>query len=173
MPLLRSRGRKSLATGGFAGAYLARQGIYTLSPETALLLRNKSTAKGVIYYGSFPGGTKQGLYRNEQPPPTQQGAIPKSKGAVVANAPHPPQKNFPHPLPSPRQLSPVSAPSLREDKPPRSHVRKQVDTWAGYQASAAGLSKGLSQRTLTKSTKRGTNSSHPLTILPRCGTLVL
>ena len=58
-----------------------------------------------------------------------------------------PQKNFPHPLPSPRQLSPVSAPSLREDKPPRSHVRKQVDAWAGYQASAAGLSKGLSQRT--------------------------
>ena len=48
MPLLRSRGRKSLATSGFAGAYLARQGIYTLSPETALLLRNKSTAKGVI-----------------------------------------------------------------------------------------------------------------------------
>ncbi len=65
MPLLRSRGRKSLATSGFAGAYLARQGIYTLSPETALLLRNKSTAKGVIYYGSFPGGTKQGLYRND------------------------------------------------------------------------------------------------------------
>ncbi len=46
MPLLRSRGRKSLATSGFAGAYPARQGIYTLSPETALLLRNKSTAKG-------------------------------------------------------------------------------------------------------------------------------
>ena len=43
------RGRKSLATSDFAGAYLARQGIYTLSPETALLLRNKSTAKGVIY----------------------------------------------------------------------------------------------------------------------------
>ncbi len=32
-PLLRSRGRKSLATSGFAGAYLARQGIYTLSPK--------------------------------------------------------------------------------------------------------------------------------------------
>ena len=32
-----------------------------------------TTAKGVIYYGSFPGGTKQGLHRNEQPPPTQQG----------------------------------------------------------------------------------------------------
>jgi hypothetical protein len=44
---------KSLATSGFAGAYPARQGIYTLSPETALLLRNKSTAKGVIYYGSL------------------------------------------------------------------------------------------------------------------------
>jgi hypothetical protein len=43
--LLRSRGRKSLATSGFAGVYLARQGIYTLSPETALLLRNKSKAK--------------------------------------------------------------------------------------------------------------------------------
>ena len=82
MPLLRSRGRKSLATSGFAGAYLARQGIYTLSPETALLLRNKSTAKGVIYYGSFPGGTKQGLHRNEQPPPTQQGAFLKGKRYV-------------------------------------------------------------------------------------------
>ena len=61
MPLLRSGGRKSLATSGFPGAYPAQKGIYTLSPETALLLRNKSTAKGVIYYGSFPGGTKQGL----------------------------------------------------------------------------------------------------------------
>jgi len=38
-------GRKSLATSGFPGAYLARKGIYTLSPETALLLRNKSKAK--------------------------------------------------------------------------------------------------------------------------------
>ena len=38
--------------------YPARQGIYTLSPETALLLRNKSTAKGVIYYGSFQSGTE-------------------------------------------------------------------------------------------------------------------
>ena len=85
-PLLRSRGRKSLATSGFAGAYLARQGIYTLSPETALLLRNKSTAKGVIYYGSFQSGTEQGLHRNEQPPPTQQGAFPKGKGAAVAHA---------------------------------------------------------------------------------------
>ena len=37
-------------------------------------------------YGSFQSGTKQGLYRNEQPPPTQQGAFPKGKGAVVANA---------------------------------------------------------------------------------------
>ena len=33
------------ATSGFAGVYLARQGIYTLFPETALLLRNKSKAK--------------------------------------------------------------------------------------------------------------------------------
>ena len=40
----------------------------------------------MIYYGSFPGGTKQGLHRYEQPPPTQQGAFPKGKGAVVANA---------------------------------------------------------------------------------------
>lgn len=84
--MLRSRGRKSLATSDFAGAYLARQGIYTLSPETALLLRNKSTAKGVIYYGSFQSGTEQGLHRNEQPPPTQQGAFLKGKRAVVANA---------------------------------------------------------------------------------------
>lgn len=45
MPLLRSRGRKSLATSGFAGAYLAQQGVYTLSPENAFLLRNKSKAK--------------------------------------------------------------------------------------------------------------------------------
>lgn len=83
--MLRSRGRKSLATSDFAGAYLARQGIYTLSPETALLLRNKSTAKGVIYYGSFQSGTEQGLHRNEQPPPTQQGAFLKGKGAFVAD----------------------------------------------------------------------------------------
>ncbi len=80
--MLRSRGRKSLATSDFAGAYLARQGIYTLSPETALLLRNKSTAKGVIYYGSFQSGTEQGLHRNEQPPPTQQGAFLKAKGLL-------------------------------------------------------------------------------------------
>ena len=46
----------------------------------------QSTAKGVIYYGSFPGGTKQGLHRNEQPPPTQQRAFLKGKVAVVANA---------------------------------------------------------------------------------------
>ena len=37
-------------------------------------------------YGSFQSGTEQGLHRNEQPPPTQQGAFPKGKGAVVANA---------------------------------------------------------------------------------------
>ena len=36
-------------------------------------------------YGSFQSGTEQGLHRNEQPPPTQQGAFPKGKGAVVAN----------------------------------------------------------------------------------------
>ena len=36
-------------------------------------------------YGSFQSGTEQGLHRNEQPPPTQQGAIPKGKGAFVAN----------------------------------------------------------------------------------------
>ena len=34
----------------------------------------------------FQSGTEQGLHRNEQPPPTQQGAFPKGKGAVVANA---------------------------------------------------------------------------------------
>lgn len=37
-------------------------------------------------YGSFQSGTEQGLHRNEQPPPTQQGAFPKGKGAVIANA---------------------------------------------------------------------------------------
>ncbi len=44
-PLLRSRGRKSLVLCGFAGAFLARQGIYTFSLKTAFLLRNKPTAK--------------------------------------------------------------------------------------------------------------------------------
>lgn len=33
-------------------------------------------------YGSFQSGTKQGLYRNEQPPPTQQGAFLKAKGLL-------------------------------------------------------------------------------------------
>ena len=42
---LTSNDISSLATSGFPGVYLARQGIYTLSPETALLLRNKSKAK--------------------------------------------------------------------------------------------------------------------------------
>lgn len=28
-------------------------------------------------YGSFQSGTEQGLHRNEQPPPTQQGAFPR------------------------------------------------------------------------------------------------
>ena len=37
-------------------------------------------------YGSFQSGTEQGLHRNEQPPPTQQGAFPKGKGAVIPNA---------------------------------------------------------------------------------------
>lgn len=37
-------------------------------------------------YGSFQSGTEQGLHRNEQPPPTQQGAFLKGKGAAVANA---------------------------------------------------------------------------------------
>ncbi len=37
-------------------------------------------------YGSFQSGAKHGLYRNEQPPPAKQGAVLKSKGAVVANA---------------------------------------------------------------------------------------
>ncbi len=34
-------------------------------------------------YGSFQSGTKQGLYRNEQPPPTQQGAFP-TEGNIKA-----------------------------------------------------------------------------------------
>ena len=40
----------------------------------------------MIYYGSFPGGTKQGLHRNEQPPPTQQGAFLKAKGLLSQHA---------------------------------------------------------------------------------------
>jgi len=31
----------------------------------------------VTDYGSFQSGAKHGLYRNEQPPPTKQGAVPK------------------------------------------------------------------------------------------------
>lgn len=37
-------------------------------------------------YGSFQSGTEQGLHRNEQPPPTQNGAVPKGKGAVIVKA---------------------------------------------------------------------------------------
>ena len=37
-------------------------------------------------YGSFQSGTEQGLHRNEQPPPTQQGAFLKGKGAAFTNA---------------------------------------------------------------------------------------
>lgn len=37
--MLRIRGRKSLATSSFAGAFFRRQ-IYTFTPENAVLLRN-------------------------------------------------------------------------------------------------------------------------------------
>jgi len=47
--LLRSRGRKSLATSGFAEAILTGQGVYTFSLKIAVLLRNKSKAKEQIY----------------------------------------------------------------------------------------------------------------------------
>ena len=38
--MLRSRGEKSLAICGFAGALLPGTGIYTFIPENAVLLRN-------------------------------------------------------------------------------------------------------------------------------------
>ncbi len=38
--MLRSRGKKSLAICGFAGALLPGTGIYTFTPENAVLLRN-------------------------------------------------------------------------------------------------------------------------------------
>ena len=58
------------------------------------------------------------------------------------SAPAPAAGKFPYPLPSPRQLAPLFRTHLREDKPPRFHVRKKVDAQAGYQASAAGLING-------------------------------
>lgn len=54
----------------------------------------------------------------------------------------PPAKKFParsHPF---RQLSLVSGPSLREDKPPRCHVRKQVDARSGTGSAQPGCPKG-------------------------------
>ena len=82
----RSRGKESLVSWGFTGAVLTGQGKYTETLKNAVLLRDKSTAKEWWSYGSFPHGTKQELYRHEQPPPTQQGTDLKGKGLVVANA---------------------------------------------------------------------------------------
>ena len=49
-------------------------------------MRNKSTAKELISYGSFHSETEQRLYGNEQTPLTQQGTDLKGKGLVVTNA---------------------------------------------------------------------------------------
>ena len=84
--MLRSRGRKSLDLCGFQNAQKTRARKDTFSPQIRVLLRNKSTAKELISYGSFQSGTQHGIYRNEQPPLTQQGADLESKGLVVANA---------------------------------------------------------------------------------------
>lgn len=42
--------------------------------------------KGGLPHVSIPGREKQGLYRNEQPPPTQPGLDPKGQKAIVVNA---------------------------------------------------------------------------------------
>ena len=84
--MLRSRGKKSLDLCGFQSAEPDKQGKDTFPLKFRVLLRNKSTAKELISYGSFQSGTQHGIYRNEQPPLTQQGADLKSKGLVVANA---------------------------------------------------------------------------------------
>ena len=77
---------KALSLCGFQNGKLSGQGKDTFSPQIPVLLRNKSTAKELISYGSFQSGTEHGIYRNEQPPLTQQGADLESKGLVVANA---------------------------------------------------------------------------------------
>ena len=78
--MLRSRGRKSLDLCGFQSAKTGKQRKDTFPPQIRVLLRNKSTAKELISYGSFQSGTQHGIYRNEQPPLTQQGAYLESKG---------------------------------------------------------------------------------------------
>ena len=80
--MLRSRGRKSLDLCGFQSAKTGKQRKDTFPPQIRVLLRNKSTAKELISYGSFQSGTQHGIYRNEQPPLTQQGAYLESKGLV-------------------------------------------------------------------------------------------
>lgn len=46
--MLRIRGRKSLATSGFAGVFLPEIRIYTYPRQNGVLLRNIPTAKGVL-----------------------------------------------------------------------------------------------------------------------------
>ncbi len=83
--MLRIRGRKSLATSGFTGAFFRRQFIPKPRKSPSYRVTNPQP-KEWWSYGSFPSGTQQGLYRYEQPSPTQQGTDLKSKAAVVTNA---------------------------------------------------------------------------------------
>lgn len=53
--MLRSRAEKSLVSSGFAGAVLTGQGVYTLPLKIGVLLRNKSTVKGVMKQWQFSG----------------------------------------------------------------------------------------------------------------------
>ena len=63
--MLRSRGKKSLDLCGFQSAEPDKQGKDTFPLKIRVLLRNKSTAKELISYGSFQSGTEHGIYRNE------------------------------------------------------------------------------------------------------------
>lgn len=51
--MLRSRGEKSLAICGFAGAVLPGTGFYTQPRQNGVLSRNKSTTKGVMKLWQF------------------------------------------------------------------------------------------------------------------------
>ena len=66
---------KALLQAVFRARIWRGKGFIPYPPKPRFYCVTKSTAKGVIYYGSFQSGTEQGLHRNEQPPPTQQGAF--------------------------------------------------------------------------------------------------
>ena len=59
--MLRSRGKRSLDLCGFQSAEPDKQGKDTFPLKIRVLLRNKSTAKELISYGSFQSGTEQRL----------------------------------------------------------------------------------------------------------------